>query len=57
MEQDKELVCAEPSCGETFIVTVSEQRFYTDKGLYLPKRCAKCREKRRREKEQRTGGQ
>lgn len=45
---DKEVECVE--CHEIFTITESEERFYTDKGLYLPKRCAKCRARRKEEK-------
>jgi hypothetical protein len=48
---EKELTCVERDCGKTFTITESEERFYTDKGYYLPKRCADCRARRKREKE------
>jgi len=47
MEQDQTLVCVEQGCGNEFTVSVSEQRFFTDKGLSLPKRCKSCRDRRR----------
>jgi len=43
--QDFRLKCWE--CGERFTFTVGEQRFYKEKGFSMPKRCEKCREKRK----------
>lgn len=34
-------------CGSAFYMTYNEVRFYKDKELHLPKRCKKCREKRK----------
>ena len=48
-QEEKEVTCKE--CGEIFTITESEERFYTDKGLYLPKRCPKCRARRKEEKD------
>ncbi|MFG6115531.1 RQC-minor-1 family DNA-binding protein [Halobacillus sp. MO56] len=42
--QDFLLKCYE--CGERFVFTVGEQRFYKEKGFVYPKRCEKCRHKR-----------
>ena len=42
---DRMLVCQD--CKGTFTFTASEQRFFKDKGLSDPKRCATCRDKRR----------
>ena len=42
--QDLLLKCWE--CGERFLFTVGEQRFYKQKGFNYPKRCEECREKR-----------
>lgn len=50
--QDKTIIC---SCGNEFILTVGEQKFYKKNLLHEPKRCPDCREKRRRENEQREG--
>lgn len=43
--QDLILKCYE--CGERFLFTVGEQQFYKQKGFVHPKRCEKCRDKRR----------
>lgn len=43
--QDFRLKCWD--CGNRFIFTVGEQNFFKQKGLHLPKRCPKCRERRR----------
>lgn len=32
---------------EPFVITANEQRFYSGKGLSLPKRCKKCRDAKR----------
>lgn len=46
--QDKPLVCAD--CGATFVFTAAEQEFHKQKGFANePRRCAVCREKRKRE--------
>ena len=37
----KEVECCQ--CGDEFVLTVSEQRFFYQKGLHLPKRCRACR--------------
>lgn len=42
---DKELVCQD--CGDPFIFTAGEQRFYAKKGLVEPKRCKPCRKKKK----------
>lgn len=34
-------------CKEDFIFTEGEQDYYRDRGLAIPKRCEKCRLKRR----------
>lgn len=44
--QDRELVCLD--CGQKFIFTESEQRFFWSKNLSEPKRCKPCRMFRRR---------
>ena len=46
--EDKKIVCS--NCGEEFIFTASEQKFYTEKGLYEPKKCKTCREAAKAEK-------
>lgn len=37
-------------CGRDFIITVEEQKRFKLLGFELPKRCCKCRKKRREEK-------
>ena len=44
--QDKTLHCCD--CGESFVWTAGEQRYYYDRGLTEPKRCKSCRELRKR---------
>jgi len=44
-EKDWEFVCAD--CGEKFVFSVGEQRFYLSKGLSVPKRCKACRRTRK----------
>ena len=34
-------------CGEEFIFTENEQRFYEEKGFNSPKRCRFCRQQRK----------
>lgn len=34
-------------CGETFYMTYSEVEFFRNKELHVPKRCKKCRDKRK----------
>ena len=41
----KKIECCE--CGEEFIFTGGEQRFYKQHNLSEPKRCRKCRETRK----------
>ena len=36
-----EIKCVD--CGEVFVVTEEEKKWYEDKGFELPKRCKKCR--------------
>ena len=48
---DREINCVD--CKNDFILTESEQRFFMDKGLSVPKRCKDCRQIRREQKEQR----
>jgi DNA-directed RNA polymerase subunit RPC12/RpoP len=42
-------------CGSTFELTKKEERFFTDKGLLIPKRCPDCRKKRRTAQNSKTG--
>lgn len=45
--QDKILTCSD--CKELFAFTVSEQRFFQEKGFeHEPKRCSGCRARKRR---------
>ena len=46
--EDKTLTCV---CGEEFIFTAGEQKFYEEKGFTPPKRCPDCRAKKKRERE------
>ena len=43
---EKRLICAD--CGQEFIFTEGEQRYFWSKGLAEPKRCKPCRMIRRR---------
>ncbi len=51
---EKEIQCVERNCSNMFMITEGEERFYHDKGLYLPKRCPDCREKRRKERDEKN---
>lgn len=39
------LICLD--CGEPFVWSSGERQFFWSKGLAKPKRCPKCREKRK----------
>jgi hypothetical protein len=43
---EKKLTCAD--CGQEFVFTEGEQRYFWSKGLAEPKRCKPCRVIRRR---------
>ena len=43
---DRELTCTD--CGQDFIFTEGEQRYFWAKGLSEPKRCKPCRMLRKR---------
>lgn len=45
---DLTLTCAD--CQERFLFTVAEQRFYAERGIRQPTRCAACRAARRAER-------
>lgn len=45
MEQDIKIRCKD--CGEGFVFSAKEQKFFEEKGLVPPKRCKKCREIRK----------
>lgn len=48
--KDKTIKCVD--CGQEFLFTANEQRFYQEKGFTNePKRCKACRDKRKAEKE------
>lgn len=47
--KDKTIKCVD--CGQEFLFTANEQRFYQEKGFTNePKRCKACRDKRKAEK-------
>ena len=37
----KQIICKD--CGKSFSILPKEEKFYTSKGLQIPKRCKKCR--------------
>lgn len=41
----KKIVCCD--CGETFLFTGGEQKYYEERKLSEPKRCSACRQKRK----------
>lgn len=41
--------CVEPDCKETFVLTAGEVSFFEQKGWKLPRRCKKCRNRKRSE--------
>ena len=44
--QDKNLTCSD--CGNSFVFTSGEQRFYQEKGFgHEPRRCKDCRSKKK----------
>ncbi len=48
--KDKTIVCCD--CGQEFVFTVGEQKFYQLKGLANePKRCKACRDKKKLSKD------
>lgn len=51
MEKDVKIKCQD--CGEEFIFTVNDQRFYEEKGFIPPKRCRYCRQQRKLNQERR----
>jgi N-acetylglutamate synthase-like GNAT family acetyltransferase len=48
---DQTLQCKERDCGQEFVFTEGEQKFFADKGFTPPSRCKMCRQKRKAEKE------
>ena len=51
---DKELKCKD--CGQPFVFTEGEQRFYAEREYTEPKRCKPCRDAKKAEREQREAG-
>jgi hypothetical protein len=47
-DSDQLLACV--NCGEDFLWTAGEQRFFADRGFTPPRRCKSCREQRRAER-------
>lgn len=45
---DKTITCSD--CGQEFTLSAGEQQFFATKGLFEPKRCPLCRQKRKAEK-------
>ena len=43
--EDKIIKCQD--CGQEFVFTVNDQKFYEEKGFTPPKRCKACREARK----------
>jgi hypothetical protein len=54
MDENKKVVktckCIEKDCRENFDITKGEVEFFTSKGYDLPKRCPKCRARRKAER-------
>jgi len=48
IEENEIIICKD--CGKSFPFTVSEQKFYAEKGFALPKRCKFCRDIRKNNK-------
>lgn len=46
----KQIICKD--CGKSFSISLDEEKFYTSKGLQIPKRCKECRKNRKEEKKQ-----
>ena len=51
MENTQEFICIEHGCGKTYTMTESAVRYFTDRDLFIPKRCPDCRRKRKEERE------
>lgn len=47
-EQDLTKQCVD--CGEDWVLTAGEQRFFKMKGFDFPKRCKRCRVRKKQEK-------
>ena len=48
----KKRICKD--CGREFVISDSEEKFFKDKNLELPKRCSECRKKKRNYKNSKT---
>lgn len=46
---DEKRMCVEKDCGREFALTQDNIKFFGDKGLVPPKRCDKCRNRRKME--------
>jgi hypothetical protein len=44
--KNKSIICID--CGNSFVFTAEEQKYFFSKGLSEPKRCKPCRELRKR---------
>lgn len=51
-EQDKKIECRD--CKNMFFFTIGEQEFYAKKNLSTPKRCKKCRERKKQDRNNRS---
>ena len=43
--EDKTVKCKD--CGDNFVITADEQKWYAEKGFKEPKRCKSCRDARK----------
>ena len=48
---DKTLTCID--CGQEFSFSEKDQQFYNERGFQEPKRCKECRDKRKRQRQDR----
>lgn len=57
-EEMKDITIVCKDCGEEFLFTVGEQKFFKEKGLEnQPVRCKECRDKKRQQRENRNNNQ
>jgi CxxC-x17-CxxC domain-containing protein len=54
MYADRTLTCAD--CGQEFMFSADDQRFYAERGFTEPRRCPSCRAIRKANREQDGGG-
>ena len=47
MEEKQEIVMQCRDCQKDYVITPGEQKFYEEKELNIPKRCAACRAARK----------